>query len=465
MSRDLLIRDTEVDGLSGQDVRIKDGRIAEIAPRLARADGCDELDARGGALIPGLLDHHIHLLATAARAESLTLDEVLDADDLEARFKEFARARPVGSWIRAVGYHEGVAGLLSQSDLDALAPDHPARLQHRSGALWILNSRALEIATRREAPDCVERDAHGRATGRIWRGDAWLRETLGGTPPPLAPLGEALARAGVTGVTDATVTTNADAANLLGRAYAAGDLPQRLHLMSGGPLEASAEWTVGPVKIVPDERDLPPLTEMMETIAAARSYGRCVAVHCVTAAELALTLAAFESAGSRRGDRIEHGGVIPESAIETIRRLRLTVVTQPAFVFERGDRYLAEVDPAEQGDLYRCASLLEAGVSMAASSDAPYASTDPWEAMRAAARRRTRIGHSLGERERVPAPTALELYSGSLEDPGGPPRRVAFGAGADLALLKVPLREALDTLASDLVAATVIGGRVAWRNN
>lgn len=458
----LIIRDAEIEGQSGLDVRIVDGRIAEIGPRIASSGAIEELDARGGALMPGLIDHHIHLMATAARADSCPLEEAADAVDLAARLKAFANHRSPGSWIRAVGYHEPVADLLDRHDLDALTPEHPTRVQHRSGALWILNSRALEIATRSEAPDCVERDADGTPTGRIWRGDAWLRESLGATPPPLAPLGAALSRYGVTGVTDATVTTTPDAVEVLAHAHAQGELPQRLHLMSGGPLETGAAWSIGPVKIVPDERDPPPLDEVTDRIAQARSWGRRVAIHCVTASELALTLAAFQTAGARSGDRIEHGGVIPTAAIESILRLGLTVVTQPAFVFERGDRYLAEVDPEEHGDLYRCASLLTAGLPLAASSDAPYASTDPWLAMRAATKRRTRSGYVLGEAERIDAGAALRLYLGPMENPGGASRRLAPGAPADLTLLKIRLRDALDTLASDLVAATMIGGDLAY---
>ena len=59
----LLIRHCEVDGIGGLDVRIRDGVVTEIAPGLRRA--AEELvDAAGGALIPGLHDHHLHLFAS-----------------------------------------------------------------------------------------------------------------------------------------------------------------------------------------------------------------------------------------------------------------------------------------------------------------------------------------------------------------------------------------------------------------
>jgi predicted amidohydrolase YtcJ len=175
---------------------------------------------------------------------------------------------------------------------------------------------------------------------------------------------------------------------------------------------------------------------------------------------LALALAAFETAGARPGDRIEHGGVIPPAAIGQLRAIGLTVVTQPAFIRERGDRYAAQVDPAEQPDLYRCASLLAAGVPVAASSDAPYASSDPWAGMAAAIARRTRGGLSLGPEEGVAAPIALSLYLDDPATPGRGGRAVAVGQAADLCLLKTPLAEALDAPSADLVAATLRRGRI-----
>ena len=45
------------------DVRIADGCVVECAPGLRAAAGEEELDAAGGALLPGLHDHHIHLRA------------------------------------------------------------------------------------------------------------------------------------------------------------------------------------------------------------------------------------------------------------------------------------------------------------------------------------------------------------------------------------------------------------------
>lgn len=261
-----------------------------------------------------------------------------------------------------------MAGDLTSAVLDRLAPRHRVRVQHQTGALWVLNRLALESLGESGDPPGLERDS-----GRLWRGDAWLRGRIGAEPPPLAPIGARLAAYGVTALTDASVTTDASAAAILAAAHRAGGLPQRLMLMSGAPLAAPADgaFAVGPLKVLLDDHSLPDFDDFTGRIAAARDQGRAVAVHCVTAAELALSLAVFQAAGARVGDRIEHGGVIPADAIAVLRRPGLAVVTQPAFVHERGDRYAAEVDRADRSDLYRCRSLLDAGVPVAASSDAP----------------------------------------------------------------------------------------------
>jgi predicted amidohydrolase YtcJ len=336
-------------------------------------------------------------------------------------------------------------------------------VQHRSGALWILNSRALDLALRGEPPpDCVERDAAGRPTGRVWRGDAWLGERLGRTLPPLAPLGARLAGFGIVGLTDTSATTDAAAARALADAHAAGELPQRLMLMSAGELSPPSGVALGPVKVLLDEVRLPDLDELIGRIAVARHWGRRVAMHCATATELAFALAAFEAAGARPGDRIEHGSVIPPAAVAPIVRLDLTVVTQPGFIAARGDRYLAEVPPADHANLYRLQSLLEAGAPLAASSDAPYGEADPWAAMRAAASRRAPSGALVGPEEALSPARALSLYFGGFARPGGTRRRVRVGAAADLCLLATRRREALEALDAGLVAATLVGGRVVF---
>ena len=169
----MLIRRCEVAG-APCDVRIADGRIAAIAPALARLPGEILRDAGGGALLPGLSDHHVHLFAAAAALNSVRCGppQVRSASELAAALL----GTPGTGWLRGVGYHESVAGALDRVALDRWLPVRPARIQHRTGALWMLNSAAVAVIGLDAGVDApgVERDARGRATGRLFRLDAWL---------------------------------------------------------------------------------------------------------------------------------------------------------------------------------------------------------------------------------------------------------------------------------------------------
>jgi predicted amidohydrolase YtcJ len=135
----------------------------------------------------------------------------------------------------------------------------------------------------------------------------------------------------------------------------------------------------------------------------------------------------------------------------------LTVVSQPHFVVERGEQYARDVAPEDLPDLWRLRSLIDAGVAVAAGSDAPFGRADPWRVMRAATSRPARLGPG----EAVDPATALRLFLGSPSTPSVP-RVVAPGAAADLVLLRCPPREAVRSLGSDLVAATIIDGDVVY---
>lgn len=461
---DLVIRNVEIDGRASLNVAVQAGQIVEIAPERLR--GREEIDGNGGALIPGLADQHLHLLSLAAQAHSLNIDDARTSEGLAQYMKGAVSRLEPGAWLRVTGYHESTNGSLDRATLDRLAPHHPIRVQHQSGAFWLLNSAALDqVLDGTDWPECVERNENEAATGRIWRGDAWLNTRLKRTPPSLRQIGRKMAALGVTSITDASVTNDAASAAHIAQEIRAGALPQRVMLMSGGELSAAAEYVIGPVKILLDDTSLPTIECMTRQIEVARRCKRAVAVHCVTAVELAFTLAAFATAGSGDGDRIEHGGVISREAIEQVASLGLTVVTQPAFVFERGDRYLRDVEEEDIGSLYRAASLIEFGIGLAGSSDAPYSTVDPWAAMRSAVQRVTRDGIPIGKDERLSSQQALNLYLKDPHKPGAAPRRVCIGVAADLCLLSDPLRGIFADFQAEAVAVTIIDGRIVYRRN
>ena len=137
------------------------------------------------------------------------------------------------------------------------------------------------------------------------------------------------------------------------------------------------------------------------------------------------------------GDRIEHGAVIPIELVGALRDLGLIVVTQPAFVARRGDRYLREHPAEEQSDLWRCGSLLRA--ASASPPVATHRSVIPipgWRSKRPTHGAPTMVGFSATPSESRLKALAMWLTPASA--PGGPRRRVAAGQPARLCVLRSP---------------------------
>ncbi|WP_232715942.1 amidohydrolase family protein [Gordonia metallireducens] len=448
-----------------RDVAVDGGMVTAVGVHL-ESTGSDVIDGDGGALIPGLHDHHIHLHALAAASRSVQCGppEVTNADDLASAL---ARASAISGWVRGVGYVETVAGLLDRATLDRLHARRPVRIQHRSGAVWFLNTAAAEAVGLRTADHPgVERDPSGAPTGRVWRADDWLRERMGHSrPPELSSVGSELARFGITGVTDATPDLPTASLGALVEAHTNGSVPQRLHLL-GVPLDATPDLpsavTVGPFKIVLADSDLPDFPTLCEQIRTAHSWGRGVAAHCVTREAPLLVLAAFDEVGRHRDDRIEHGAIIAADTVTELAGRKIPVVTQPGFVTARGDDYLDRLDAGDVADLYRCATLLERGAPLAMSSDAPYGPIDPWTVIAAAATRLAPDGRIVGGNERVSRRTALDRYLAPLNDPGASPRTIRTGDPADLVLLDAPIEDALQ-IGAEAVRHTLIRGHIVYR--
>ena len=452
MDIDSLFRNVQVDG-ARVDVRLARGRVSMIG-QLAARPGERVVEAEGGALLPGLHDHHIHGAALAVARSSVACGppDVLDAEGLAS-----ALGRPGTGWLRGVGYHESVAGMLDTATLDRWARDRPVRVQHRSGRMWFLNSMAMALLLRDTAPP----PGLDRATGQLFDADLWLRQTLGSVPPDLSDIGRDLARMGVTGITDMSAANDSMMAGHFAAQRSVGGLPQRV-VMAGtiGLSDAPVPGvTVGPVKLHLHENALPDFDACVAFVIEGHGLGRPTAVHCTTQTELVFALAVLREAGAMTGDRIEHAGVAPDILVEQIAQMGLHVVSQPHFIAERGDRYLADVDPQDRPFLYRLGGFARAGVVLAAGSDAPYGSVDPWAAMRAAVARRTAAGLTIGADEALSPEAARDLF---LADPMDLTqlRRVAVGAPADLCLLSCGWSQARERLDAGDVRMTMIGGSI-----
>jgi predicted amidohydrolase YtcJ len=445
----LLIRDAEIAGRHA-DLRTERDLIAEIGTGLRHQEGETVIDARGAALLPGLHDHHIHLLSLAKALTSVPCGPpaVAGAAQLTAALR--AATADDDGWIRGIGYHESVAGDIDRHWLDEVRADLPMRIQHRSGRLWLLNSTAVERLG-------VARTGNGRH----YDADGWLRSRLPQTPPSLQGVSRLLAGWGVTGVTDATPHNGRREFEHFVAEQARGHLMQNVLVLGGSELVefgSVSRVRPGATKLHLHESALPDFDDICTLIADSHRAGRPVAIHCVTVAELVFAVSALTAAGGIVGDRIEHASVAPPDALTLLSRQGLTVVTQPNFIFERGDAYRASVQPEDQPWLYRGRGFLDAGIGLAAGTDAPFGAANPWLAMDAAVRRRSRDGHVLGGSEALSPEEALGLFLGSPDRPGGSARALTPGAVADLCLLDRPWAEARRNLADVRVHVTIVAG-------
>ena len=181
---DLVIRGAQVGGRT-VDIRVTGGRVSAVGAELPRSPRAQVLEARGGALLPGLYDSHVHLTALAAETTSVRCGPpaVPDAPALAAALG--GAAPDVHGWIRGLGYTDSVAGDLDAAALDRLHGARPVRVQHRSGALWILNSAGADrLGLPAGDHPGIERMPDGTPTGRLWRADDWLRSRLPRPQPP-----------------------------------------------------------------------------------------------------------------------------------------------------------------------------------------------------------------------------------------------------------------------------------------
>ena len=160
-----------------------------------------------------------------------------------------------------------------------------------------------------------------------------------------------------------------------------------------------------------------------EAVAAARREGFPVAVHVMDFDILEHTLAALEQNPAIPGtrDRIEHCALALPEQLDRLARLPVEVVTQPSFLARRGLKYREQLSAAERDCLYPVASLLERGIPLRFSSDAPVVPPVPLEWVRAA------VFREIAPDEQIDVEMALRLATlGPLRE-GGDGRMVVLG--------------------------------------
>ena len=135
-------------------ILIIDGKIEAVGTTkeiLALADESTEIiDLEGKTVLPGLIDPHGHIVATAQTLMVVALGDVTSKQELLDRLKKGLEDNPPqgGNWLIGFGYdHTKFEDGLhpTKFDLDTVSIDVPISVSHASGHLACVNSKALEL--------------------------------------------------------------------------------------------------------------------------------------------------------------------------------------------------------------------------------------------------------------------------------------------------------------------------------
>jgi predicted amidohydrolase YtcJ len=492
---DLVLHDGAILGHPGSDsVAIGDGRIlahgsyhelkSQIGP------GTHMVRLGGRVVAPGFIDCHQHFLEGAAVAGGLSLIRCRTIGDLLTDLRVAAAKTPPGNWLRAFGYDEALIRerrCPSRDELDQTVPKNPLRLRHQTLHASCLNSRAI-AALGLEADQFVPpegawmaRDGSGRLSGLLVGMEEWLSARL-----PRVTAAELEARArfyshelaanGITAFTDATVRNGSDEVAVFSRLAASGAIKQRISLMMGpqslmelGGLRNTAAANginIAGIKFIDIPRWAP--ADLTRAVIEAFRLGSDCAFHVTEIEELEAMLRACQGALSLvqlpefSYLRIEHGGLIPPEYPEQIAAIGAWVVTNPGFIYYRGAKYAGE--PGLVPYLYRAQSLREAGIKLAAGTDAPVTPAKPLCAIAAAIARVSFEGYELAPAEGLTNAAAFELFTRAAAQLGRlPAGEIVSGRLADLIVLPAdPLKLQPAELMNLAVETVIVGGQIIY---
>ncbi len=157
---------------------VQDGRIVAVGDSqtiraLARPGTTRIHDLRGRAVLPGLIDSHVHATSASMTEFDHPLPDMESIADVLAYFRERVKVVPEGEWIslsQVFITRLREARFPTRAELDAVAPRHPVAFH--TGPDVMLNSLALklnqldrnfEVKDGREG--YMEKDAQGEPTG------------------------------------------------------------------------------------------------------------------------------------------------------------------------------------------------------------------------------------------------------------------------------------------------------------
>ena len=489
-----------------------DGRVAAVgsASDLRREHpAAERVDLRGGLMMPGWHDAHVHFTWWAIQMEQLDLRDAASVDAALAQVEAFARRLPAGAWILGGRFDKNRWGRWpTAAELDRVTAGRPAALRSRDGhARWlnteVLRRAGIDADTAVPAGGAIERDAAGAPTGILKENANQLADRV--VPPPsvddcFAAIERGQREAHRRGITAIEDLEPAAAFSAFQRRRDRGDL--RLRVSMGIPhanLEAALalglrsglgdEWLrTGHLKIFTDgalgsqtaaleepyegsgDRGLLTIEpdRLNGDVARAADAGIAVAIHAIGDRAVHVALDAIEPTRASHPalrQRVEHVQLLRRQDIARFGALDVIASMQP--IHATSDRDLVDRYWGAERAMraYPWRHLLDRGGRLAFGSDAPVEPIDPLLGIHAAvARKRQQDAEPWHPEQALELHEAIAAYtSGAAYAMGAEGERgtLAVGMRCDATVVERDLAlTAVDEWPALKVSGTVVGGAV-----
>lgn len=496
------------------------GALSELRDRFPRAE---VLDFGDSTIIPGLNDAHIHLAMTAGDALHLDLSHaaVGTVPALLDTIAAEVSATSAGVWVKGSRYDDEKTGIILRDDLDRIAPETPVVVSHVAGHWGVVNSAGLRwLGIEESSPDPdggrYDRYSDGRLNGKL------IERALMNVLMPATARGERFipgdtvedlqlgaARtiaqwnaAGLTSICDALISPQD--ISILSAVRDAGDLSMRIGmLLSIDHYDKAVDLGVGSgfgddrLKLIGVKAFLDgaiggrtcllsePFTdpnyqgvqttsteELRANVERVHTEGNRVGVHANGDAAIRLVLDALEDVAARiprpgLRHRIEHCSLIDDDILKRMHRLGAIAVPFAGYPGYHGGALNSWYGEERMGRMFAHRAFLDAGVTVAGSSDYPCGPYQPLFGLQSLVTR-TGVddGITVGASQKVTAAEALSIFTlGSAEASGEESYkgRLAPGYLADFTVLgDNPLTIDPHGIADIDVRATYVGGDAVY---
>jgi len=484
------------------------------------------IDLKGGRLVPGFHDSHVHFLNGGQSLSSVDLKDAKDEAEFGKRLVAFDKKTPRERWIvGGLWDHDRTFGgeLPTAAMLDKYVKDRPVFIQRYDGHMGVANSAALKLAnvtanTKDPSGGVIYRLADGKTPSGILKDNAMsLVERL--IPEPgdeeileaVLAAQKATAEMGVTSVQDLDGNAPETRRKLFriyqrlareGRLTCRVDLRWPISLYKevanvGAMADFGNDYVrIGGVKgfmdgslgsstakmfdpYVNDAKNTGVyVTEpdtMRSYIRSADAAGLNVCVHAIGDQANAVLLDLFADVAKQNGPknrrfRIEHVQHLRPQDYKRFKELDVIASMQPYHAIDDGRWAEGRIGAKRCASSYAFRSLLDAGATLAFGSDWPVAPLDVLAGIDAAVNRRTLDGKHPGgwfPEQRITVEEAVRAYTFGSAYAGFQEKdrgTIAAGKLADFVLLSRDIFDPAekDKIADTKVLLTVVGGKVVY---